>query len=99
MEDLSSANNAVKGRYNTMASLLNTVHSRIWKIIKTLKKEQILTQVRIWAFLVEKEVTKQRKKYADITSFNEVICNEFGNYDTMNHFRGIVHNFQYNVYI
>lgn len=58
---ISRTNNAVEEWHNTMASLLDPIYPSVWKVIKAIRKEQKLTQVRIVGHLAGKEMTKQKK--------------------------------------
>lgn len=97
VQNIAKTNNAVEGWHRGFQSILGGHHPTIWRLIKALKREQSLNQLKITQYLAGGTPPLPRKRYRDCAKRIKRVVDDYVNRTKVDYLESIAHNINLNV--
>lgn len=90
--DLPKTNNSVEGWHRAFCESVGATYPNIWKFINTLKKEQMMTHLKIEQIIAGNLNNVQRRNYRDCAIRIKLIVEDYNNRNITDYLGGLAHN-------
>ena len=92
VNDLPRTNNMLEGWHRQFSQCVMIAHPTVWKLIKALRRDAAIQQIRVGQFIAGNRAPQQRRVYQDVNERIKNLVNTYNQRPIIDFLRGMSYN-------